>query len=125
MNNKTNPVNPTTNPSIFIIPSALILFFTGFFQHSIYQPHYAISIAASVSLGMFGTALASVLYYMLIKRAGGFFASMVTYGIPFVAVGWGLYSGETITWKQVGCLCLILAGVYLTSLKMKNKVIAE
>lgn len=104
----------------FIIPSAIILFFAGFFNHSIYQPHYGISIAASVSLGMLGTALASVMYYMLIKRAGGFFASMVTYGIPFVAVGWGLGSGETITWKQVVCLCIILTGVYITSLKTKE-----
>ncbi len=105
----------------FIVPSLIILWFTGFFQHSIYQQHFATSIAASVSLGLFGTALASVLYYMLIKRAGGFFASMVTYGIPFVAVGWGLYSGETITWKQVTCLCIILLGVYMTSLKMRTK----
>lgn len=100
-----------------IIPSLSVLLYSGFFQHSVHEPHLTGSIAASVTLGIAGTAIATILYYVLIKRAGGLFASMVTYGIPFVAVGWGLYDGETITWPQVVCLCVILVGVYLTSLK--------
>ncbi len=105
----------------FIIPSSLILYFSGFLHHSIHQPHFIISVAASATLGIMGTAIATILYYMLIKRAGGFFASMVTYGIPFVAVGWGLLSGETINFIQVVCLCIILVGVYMTSLQKKTK----
>jgi drug/metabolite transporter (DMT)-like permease len=55
------------------------------------------------------------LFYSLVKRAGGLFASLVTYGIPFVAIGWGLLDNEKITWIEVSCLLLILAGVYLTN----------
>ena len=49
------------------------------------------------------------------KRAGVLFSSMVTYGIPFVAVFWGIIYGEVITLIQVGCLAIILFGVYLTN----------
>jgi drug/metabolite transporter (DMT)-like permease len=76
---------------------------------------YLFSTAASVVLGIMGTALASIFFYMLVKRAGVLFASMVTYGIPFVAVCWGLIYGELITMLQVGCLGIILVGVYLTN----------
>ena len=66
-------------------------------------------------MGVGGTAFATVLFYMLVKKAGALFASMVTYGIPFVAVFWGLLSGEHISLIQVACLAIILAGVYLAS----------
>ena len=64
-----------------------------------------------------GTAVATVLFYMLVKRASSIFASMVTYAIPFVAIGWGFYYKEDITLKQIGCLLIILIGVYLANKK--------
>ena len=42
-------------------------------------------------------------------------ASLVTYAMPFVALGWGLLAHETITMLQVGCLGLILVGVYIAN----------
>jgi len=52
---------------------------------------------------------------MLIKRSSIIFASMVTYGIPIIAVAWGLYFGESISLLQVGSLLIILAGVYIVN----------
>jgi drug/metabolite transporter (DMT)-like permease len=52
---------------------------------------------------------------MLLKRAGPLFASMVTYGIPFVALFWGLLAGESINEWQVLCLVTILFGVFLAN----------
>ena len=49
------------------------------------------------------------------KKAGGLFASTVTYGIPFVAIGWGLLNGEHITILHVIGLIIILCGVYLAN----------
>jgi drug/metabolite transporter (DMT)-like permease len=40
---------------------------------------------------------------------------MVTYGIPFVAIGWGLLAGETIGQLEIVGLLIILSGVYLTN----------
>jgi drug/metabolite transporter (DMT)-like permease len=52
---------------------------------------------------------------MLIKRSSIIFASMVTYGIPVIAVAWGLYFGESISLLQVASLLIILAGVYIVN----------
>jgi drug/metabolite transporter (DMT)-like permease len=49
------------------------------------------------------------------KKAGPVFASMVTYGIPFVAIAWGLSTGETITLTQVVGMIIILLGVRLAN----------
>jgi drug/metabolite transporter (DMT)-like permease len=66
-------------------------------------------------LGIVGSAFATLLFYVLIKRAGGLFASLVTYGIPVVGIAWGLLYGEEITITQVVCLGVILCGVYLAN----------
>ena len=42
---------------------------------------------------------------------------MVTYVLPVVAIGWGLVYGEKITLFQVGCMIIILIGVYLVNRK--------
>lgn len=99
----------------FIIPSLLVLFFTGFHQLPLGKPAYLIATAAACVLGFLGTALASIFFYMLVKMAGSVFASMVTYGIPFIAIGLGLLYGEQVTLFQVGALMVILSGVYITS----------
>jgi len=100
-----------------IIPTLIILYVTGYFALPLLHTEFILSTLASVVLGVFGTAIASILFYMLVKRAGTLFASMVTYGIPFIAVLWGLWGGETITLLQVGCLGIILVGVYLVNKK--------
>lgn len=98
-----------------MIPSAIILYVTGYFEHSLTDPRLVKATAASAVLGVMGTAVASIIFYMLLKRAGALFASTVTYGIPFVAIFWGLIDNETITALQVGCLGIILSGVYLAN----------
>lgn len=97
---------------LFTLP---ILLFTDFFpQFATPQAPWR-SLGAAVILGVMGTAIASVLFYLLIKRAGAMFASMVTYALPVVAIGWGLLANETITIVQVLCMLLILFGVYLVN----------
>ena len=100
-----------------IIPSSIILYITGYLQLELSSTPVLKATGASFVLGVLGTAFASIIFYMLVKRAGTLFASMVTYGIPFVAVFWGLLDGEQITLLQVGCLGVILCGVYLVNKK--------
>ncbi len=100
-----------------IIPCIIILYLTGYFSLSFTDKHVLTSTLASFVLGVMGTAIASILFYMLVKRAGTLFASMVTYGIPFIAVLWGVLYGEQVTILQIGCLGIILAGVYLVNKK--------
>ncbi len=99
-----------------LIPvSLIILFITGFFKLPLAQSKYAISTLSSAVLGVFGTAVASVMFYMLVKRAGGLFASLVTYGIPFVAIAWGVFYDEQINFIHVIALSIILIGVYIAN----------
>lgn len=100
-----------------IIPCLIILYITGYFALPFNDKHILASSLASFVLGVLGTAVASVFFYMLVKRAGTLFASMVTYGIPFIAVLWGVSYGEQVTLLQVGCLGIILAGVYIVNRK--------
>jgi drug/metabolite transporter (DMT)-like permease len=100
--------------ALLLIPCLIILWLTGYFQLPLLQKYMLYSTGASAILGIFGTAVATILYYILIKRMGGLVASMVTYGIPFVALLWGVIAGETINGWQVLGLSVILAGVYVT-----------
>ncbi len=72
-------------------------------------------IAAAILLGVAGSAIATVFFYILIKRAGGVFASLVTYGIPVVAIFWGVWANENVAAIQIVCLLLILGGVYIAN----------
>lgn len=106
------------------IPALAVLCFTGYFSKDIFSSSMLISTGYTCILGVMGTAVASVIFYMLIKRAGSVFASMVTYAIPAVALMWGIIYGEEIGWKQVACMLIILSGVYIAN-RTNKKVIAD
>jgi drug/metabolite transporter (DMT)-like permease len=101
--------------AFLIIPSAVILYLTGYFSISFNSPGFREASLAGIVLGVVGTSIASILFYMLIKRSTIIFASMVTYGIPVIAVAWGVYYGESISILQIGSLFIILAGVYIVN----------
>ncbi|MCX6299737.1 MAG: DMT family transporter [Bacteroidetes bacterium] len=100
-----------------IVPCLVILYFTGYFSLAIASPIILKATAAAFLLGVLGTAVATVIYYMLVKRASGLFASTVTYGIPFVAMFWGILGGEHLNFLQGICMGIILLGVYITNKK--------
>jgi drug/metabolite transporter (DMT)-like permease len=97
------------------IPTAIVLWQQGIAGLRFDESAVKWSVAASVLLGVVGSAFATALFYLLVKKAGGLFASLVTYGIPFVAIAWGFIYGENITALQIGSLGIILCGVYLAN----------
>ena len=103
--------------SFLAIPAGIILALTGFFQGDWSDSAFIKSSIASMVLGIMGTAIAQILFYSLLKRTNVILTSMVTYTIPFVAILWGVWAGETITALQIGCLLLILSGVYFANRK--------
>jgi drug/metabolite transporter (DMT)-like permease len=102
------------------IPALIVLVFTGYFKLPLTDKGILWSTGAAAVLGIFGTAIASIIFYMLVKRAGAVFASMVTYGIPVVAIIWGIFYREEVGWKQVACLGVILFGVYYANRKIRE-----
>ena len=103
--------------SVWMLPALVILIFTGFFSLSFTDTETIKATSAGLVLGIVGTALASIIFYTLLKRAGIVFSSLVTYGIPFVALMWGLVAGEDITMIQLVGLAIILCAVYITNKK--------
>ena len=103
--------------SLNAIPAFIVLFITGFFSMDFLDKGVLVSSGYSILLGIFGTTLATILFYMLIKKAGAVFSSMVTYAIPLVAIMWGIAYGEHIGWKQVASLIIILLGVFIANYK--------
>lgn len=111
-----NPVQMATVSLAFIsVPALIILWYQDVYSIAAYDAAAGWSIAAAALLGIVGSAIATVLFYVLIKRAGGLFATMVTYAIPIVAIFWGFLAHETITVMQLVGLSIILGGVYLTN----------
>ena len=104
--------------SLNAIPALIVLYFTGYFSLPLTDSGVLYSTGHAALLGIMGTAVASIIFYKLVKSAGAVFASMVTYGIPIIANIWGIIYGEEVGWKQFACLLLILAGVYIANRKV-------
>ena len=99
------------------IPAGIIMWQQNVFELLQYDETARGSIAIAALLGIGGSAIATALFYILIQKAGGLFASLVTYAIPIVAIFWGVIANEDVTAIQIGCLVLILVGVYLANRK--------
>lgn len=97
-----------------LLPSSLILYLLGYFKLPLNDPEAVRATVASTVLGVGGIAVAFTLFHVLLKRAGMLFSSLVGYGMPLVALMWGVYYGEAINFLQTICLGIILSGIYLT-----------
>jgi drug/metabolite transporter (DMT)-like permease len=99
-----------------VIPALILLAVTGFFSApELVNGTWSKGIVTASVLGIVNTGLASVLFYFLVRRAGPVFASTVTYGIPIIAIGWGLLYKEEITSFQIAAMMFILLGVRLAN----------
>lgn len=99
--------------TIWAIPSAIILYFTGMIQNFEMKPTYVEPLFYMAFLTIFGTAIAMLLYFKLIQNTSAVFASISSYLLPVVAIIWGILDGEKFSfWYIVGGI-LILIGIYL------------
>lgn len=105
----------TVSLSFMTLFAGIMLWYHGVAYKLQHNEKVLIPIIIAALLGIIATALATALFYVLIKRAGGLFASLVTYVIPVVAIFWGVLAGEQVTIVQISCLILILGGVYLAN----------
>ena len=70
-------------------------------------------LVAVAILGIVGTALSLIIFNQLVQDTNTLFASSVTYLIPLVAIGWGIFDGEYLNLPQIACAGLMLGGVLL------------
>ena len=117
-----NPVHiATVSLSFMTIPTAIVLWQQNILQVDLGNTFTREAVIASIALGIVASAVATVLFYMLVQKAGGLFASLVTSGIPFVALAWGFFDREKITVLQVVGLGIILLGVYMANSRTSPK----
>jgi drug/metabolite transporter (DMT)-like permease len=64
-------------------------------------------------LAVMGSAVAQVLFYILIRDTSPVFASIVMYFIPIVATAWGLSDNEHLTTSMLISIIFVFAGVYI------------
>jgi drug/metabolite transporter (DMT)-like permease len=74
------------------------------------------TIMAILVLGFVGTAIAYLLFFALIQRAGANYATLVTYLVPPIALAYGaIFLGETFGLTAFAALALVLVGVALAT----------
>jgi drug/metabolite transporter (DMT)-like permease len=101
-----------------MIPSILILIFSGFFTSEVIQSSdLPLSLFYILLLSIFGTAIAKVLFNKLVQISTPVFASSVTYLMPIIALIWGILDGEGFGFWQFFATLIILLGVYLANSK--------
>ena len=103
--------------ALFLVgfPMGIYLGSTDFSSIVISHPHGIRSLFYMIILGALGTGIALVYFNKLIKITDGIFASTVTYLIPVVAIFWGVFLNEEISFWQLFFVAIILGGVYITN----------
>lgn len=106
---------------MFIGPIAgFYLFSTDFVQRLTTHPDALESMGYTSILAVFGTALSVIVFNTLIKNTNALFASSVTYLIPIVAMGWGIFDNEAVSALHFAWIGLILLGVYLVNKELPS-----
>lgn len=125
LNNLTNYQTSLYVLIVTAFASAIPLLFTDSFNWSyLYtEPKALLSL---VGLGGFGSGIAFIIYFYLIKKSSPEFASLATYLIPISALFWGLVIlSEELHSSMLLGLTLILLGVYISSRRKKQLELPE
>ena len=113
------PVAITAISLMMVLPVAAIYLFayTQFSFKMVHAPGGWLAAGYITLLGVVGTALALIIFNVMVKLVSPVFASSVTYLIPIVAIFWGVIDGETLLlWHYVGILTVIF-GVWIGNKK--------
>ncbi len=117
---KLNDLHAVTVTSVSLLlvgPLAAIhLFgFTEFWSKLISVEGTALSTFYICLLGVFGTAIALIMFNKILQMKDALFTSSVTYLIPIFAVMWGMIDGEKLyLWHYIGMIAVGI-GVYITN----------
>jgi drug/metabolite transporter (DMT)-like permease len=99
------------------LPALIYLFSTDFLSVMASSPQAWASLSYVAILALFGTVLATIIFFYLVHLNNPVFASMIAYLIPIVAVFWGVLDGEPVSWMHGVAMLLILSGIYLSRQK--------
>jgi drug/metabolite transporter (DMT)-like permease len=96
---------------ILFVPSLIALISTGFLSTFTFSKENMTGLLFVGLLSVFGTGLAMMMNYRLLKVSTPLFASTVTLLMPIVAIIWGILDGEKLTVLQFAGASVIIAGL--------------
>ena len=110
------PASQLLLATLFLLPFMMVI------DQPFNQPIPSLqTIGAVVALAVFGTALAFVVYFRLLKSAPASYVSMVTYLVPVIGVMLGvIVLGERLAWNDFAGFGLILLGVLIVNGAFRN-----
>jgi drug/metabolite transporter (DMT)-like permease len=116
---KLKPLEITTISLLAVLPLALIYLMAGTnFSHKVVHVKGAMEALGYLTLlGVFGTALALILFNIMVKKVSPIFASSVTYLIPIVAIFWGILDGEVLQFGHYIGIAAVILGVWFGNRK--------
>ena len=86
----------------------------------------AVAVISVIFLGIFTTALATVVYMELVQTAGPSFFALTNYLVPILAVFFGaLFLGEMIEWRAIAALLLVLLGIFISQAQTTRMLLSQ
>ncbi len=115
-----HPVTLNTFPMLY---ASLTLFAIHFAVEPNMPVHYDLKAWLSLLyLGIFGTAIAFVLYFWLLKTTSAVLMSLITFVTPPLALFWGwVVKDEQITLQLIAGMLVIFAGIFIVSKASQKK----
>lgn len=109
----------TVSFSLTGVPVFFMLFLTDFTTVLSEHPQAWASLGYLALLAIFGTVIASVIFFRLVQMTDAVFASSVSYLVPLFALFWGVLDGELLNWYHFAGMLLILGGIYFSRKKVR------
>lgn len=97
-------------------PAGLYLAFTDI-TPALQTEGWFLNLSYIFILALFGSVISLFFFNSLVHHTSALYATSVTYIIPFFAIIWGVFDGETITLTHIMSICLALFGVWLVNKK--------
>ena len=113
----TNPLNASTG---VILYSAIIMGIYIMFNFDLTPSSYGNSehLAAVIILGVFCTAIATIIYFQILQSSGATFISIMNYLIPVWAILFGvIFFQEDVSWNYFAGLVIVIFGIQLSQNK--------
>ena len=113
----TNPLNASTGVILYsaVIMSIYIMLNFDLAPHSYGDYKH---ITAVVVLGVFCTAIATIIYFQILQSSGATFISIMNYLIPVWAILFGvIFFNEAVSWNYLVGLIIVILGIQLSQTK--------
>ena len=108
----TDPLNASSGTILF---SAIIMFLYLYFFENIDQAYVNNNnIFSVIFLGIFCTAIATIIYFQILQTSGATFVSIMNYLIPIWSIFFGvIFFSENIFWNYIIGLIIVIIGIQI------------